>query len=144
MKGVWHGRGAEMLQLSGEVRQEDFFKLCDNINPATGEHLTARTDADRRVMTDLTFDVPKSVSAGADGRHGGKAMHASCVRSANRCAKRWPKSKPNVQTRVRKGRSERGPRNRQHDLGGAHSPHDEAGGWTIPDLTPASRPRDRF
>ena len=42
MKGVWHGRGAEMLQLSGEVKQDDFFKLCDNINPATGERLTPR------------------------------------------------------------------------------------------------------
>ena len=62
MKGVWHGRGAEMVQLSGEVRQEDFFALCDNINPQTGERLTARTDADRRVMTDFTFDVPKSVT----------------------------------------------------------------------------------
>jgi conjugative relaxase-like TrwC/TraI family protein len=62
LKGVWHGRGAEKLHLSGEVRQEDFFRLCDNINPSTGERLTARTDADRRVMTDLTFDVPKSVT----------------------------------------------------------------------------------
>ena len=62
MKGVWHGRGAGMLQLAGEVKQDDFFRLCDNLNPSTGERLTARTDADRRVMTDLTFDVPKSVS----------------------------------------------------------------------------------
>ena len=62
MKGVWHGRGAEMLQLSGEVKQEDFFKLCDNMNPATGERLTARNGCDRRVMTDFTFDVPKSVT----------------------------------------------------------------------------------
>ncbi|MBV9506222.1 MAG: relaxase domain-containing protein [Acidobacteriia bacterium] len=72
MKGLWHGRGADMLRLSGEVRQEDFFKLCDNINPVTGERLTMRNDIDRRVMTDLTFDVPKSVTLayelGGDGR----------------------------------------------------------------------------
>src|SRR3984957_8562669 len=61
MKGVWHGRGAEMLQLSGEVRQEDFFRLCDNLTP-DGEQLTLRNKDDRRVMTDLTFDVPKSVT----------------------------------------------------------------------------------
>src|SRR5580698_5429087 len=59
MKGVWHGKSAQMLRLSGEVNQEDFFKLCDNINPATGEKLTARTKDDRRVMTDFTFDAPK-------------------------------------------------------------------------------------
>src|ERR1035438_3704243 len=69
MKGVWHGRGAEMLQLSGEVKQENFFKLCDNVNPATGERLTARTDVDRRVMTDLTFDVPKSVTLARSEEH---------------------------------------------------------------------------
>ena len=40
MKGIWHGRGAAMLGLSGEVTQADFFKLCDNVNPKTGEQLT--------------------------------------------------------------------------------------------------------
>jgi conjugative relaxase-like TrwC/TraI family protein len=62
MKGIWHGRGAEMLNLSGEVRQEDYYRLCDNINPATGEQLTPRTKDDRRVLTDFTFDAPKGVS----------------------------------------------------------------------------------
>jgi conjugative relaxase-like TrwC/TraI family protein len=62
VKGVWHGRGAEMLQLSGEVAQDDFFRLCDNLNPQTGEQLTPRTKDDRRVLTDLTFDAPKSVT----------------------------------------------------------------------------------
>src|SRR5580658_2574446 len=61
MKGVWHGRGAEMLQLSGEVNQEDFFRLCDNLTP-DGKQLTPRNKDDRRVLTDITFDVPKSVT----------------------------------------------------------------------------------
>jgi conjugative relaxase-like TrwC/TraI family protein len=72
MKGLWHGRGAEMLNLSGEVAQEDFFALCDNRNPASGEQLTPRLREDRRVMTDITFDAPKSVTLayelGADER----------------------------------------------------------------------------
>jgi conjugative relaxase-like TrwC/TraI family protein len=62
MKGIWHGRGAEMLHLSGEVAHDEFLKLCDNINPATGEQLTARMKDDRRVLTDFTFDAPKSVT----------------------------------------------------------------------------------
>lgn len=62
MKGLWHGRGAAMLHLSGEVAPDDFLKLCDNVNPATGEQLTARMKNDRRVLTDITFDAPKSVS----------------------------------------------------------------------------------
>lgn len=61
MKGVWHGRGAEMLGLRGEVRQQDYYRLCDNLTPE-GKPLTPRTKGDRRVLTDFTFDTPKSVS----------------------------------------------------------------------------------
>src|ERR1700722_21020963 len=61
LKGVWHGKAAEMLRLSGEVKQEDFFRLCDNLTP-DGKQLTPRTKEDRRAMTDFTFDAPKSVS----------------------------------------------------------------------------------
>jgi conjugative relaxase-like TrwC/TraI family protein len=98
MKGVWHGRGAEMLQLSGEVKQEDFFKLCDNINPATGERLTARTDDDRRVMTDLTFDVPKSVTLAYE--LGGDERILNAFRQSLR--ETMGEIEANVQTRVRK------------------------------------------
>ena len=62
LKGIWHGRGAEMLGISGEVNQKDYFRLCDNINPKTGEQLTPRTKEDRRVLMDFTFDAPKSVT----------------------------------------------------------------------------------
>jgi conjugative relaxase-like TrwC/TraI family protein len=60
--GEWHGRGAKLLGLSGTVDKEDYFRLCENINPVTHEPLTARTKADRRVLYDFTFDAPKSVT----------------------------------------------------------------------------------
>ena len=104
MKGVWHGRGAEMLQLSGEVRQEDFFKLCDNINPATGERLTARTDADRRVLTDITLDTPKSVSEAATiGGHGGKGDARILPLVRESVVETMDEIEQDAKTRVRKG-----------------------------------------
>src|SRR5271170_6212386 len=60
--GQWHGRGAELLGLSGTVDKDSYFRLCENINPATGEQLTPRVKADRRVLYDFTFDAPKSVT----------------------------------------------------------------------------------
>jgi len=60
--GEWHGRGAEMLGLSGRVDKDSFFRLCENLNPVTGTPLTVRTKAERRCLYDLTFDVPKTVS----------------------------------------------------------------------------------
>lgn len=62
LAGQWHGLGAELLGLSGEVKQEDFFALCDNRNPVTGDQLTPRTKEGRRVLYDFTFDTPKAVS----------------------------------------------------------------------------------
>jgi len=97
MKGVWHGRGAEMLQLSGEVRQDDFFRLCDNLTP-DGKKLTARTDADRRVMTDITFDVPKSVTLALE--LGGDDRILPAFRESIR--ETMAEMEANVQTRVRK------------------------------------------
>src|ERR1019366_10414887 len=43
MPGQWHGLGAELLGLKGEVKREDYFKLCDNVNPESGQSLTQNT-----------------------------------------------------------------------------------------------------
>lgn len=59
--GAWHGKGAEQLRLSGEVKPEDFEALLENKQP-DGTPLTARTVTNRRPGYDFTFDVPKSVS----------------------------------------------------------------------------------
>ena len=60
--GHWHGRGAELLGLSGQVDKDSYFRLCENIDPRTGEQLTPRTKAERRVLYDFTFNAPKSVT----------------------------------------------------------------------------------
>jgi conjugative relaxase-like TrwC/TraI family protein len=62
MVGAWGGKAAERLDLHGEVLQHHFERLCDNRHPFTGERLTARMRANRRVGYDFTFDVCKSVS----------------------------------------------------------------------------------
>ncbi len=60
--GFWRGKGAAMLGLTGTVEHDDWDRLCDNLRPDTGEPLTVRRKADRRVGYDLNFHAPKSVS----------------------------------------------------------------------------------
>jgi conjugative relaxase-like TrwC/TraI family protein len=60
--GLWGGKGASRLGLEGTVDKFSFERLCDNLHPMTGEPLTVRTRAERRVGYDFTFSVPKSVS----------------------------------------------------------------------------------
>ncbi|MFL5241535.1 MAG: MobF family relaxase [Gemmataceae bacterium] len=60
--GLWGGKGALMLGLSGTVDQFAFERLCDNLDPRTGDPLTVRTRTERTVGYDFTFSVPKSVS----------------------------------------------------------------------------------
>ncbi|MGD9691415.1 MAG: MobF family relaxase [Phycisphaerales bacterium] len=60
--GVWRGRAAAMLGLTGEIRQPDWDALCDNRDPRSGERLTARTRGMRRVGYDFSFNPPKSLS----------------------------------------------------------------------------------
>jgi conjugative relaxase-like TrwC/TraI family protein len=60
--GSWHGRGAQLLGLHGQVDKKSYFRLCENVNPVTGEQLTPRVKAVRRVLYDFTFDAPKSVT----------------------------------------------------------------------------------
>jgi len=60
--GLWGGRAAQMLGLSGQVDQASYFALCDNLDPRTGEQLTPRQKANSRPGFDFTFSAPKSVS----------------------------------------------------------------------------------
>ena len=60
--GSWGGIGAFRLGLEGTVDKASFERLCDNLDPRTGEPLTVRTRTERRVGYDFTFSVPKSVS----------------------------------------------------------------------------------
>jgi TrwC relaxase len=63
--GEWFGLGGERLGLSGKVRADEFIRLCENQNPATGETLTQRLNttrvedgkkaANRRIFYDFTF-----------------------------------------------------------------------------------------
>ena len=58
--GLWGGKLAERMGLSGVVDQATFDLLCDNIDPRTGERLTIR--AKDRVGYDFTFSGPKGFS----------------------------------------------------------------------------------
>src|SRR5713101_2941983 len=60
--GSWGGKGASRLGLEGTVDKFSFERLCDNLDPRSGEPLTVRTRTERRVGYDFTFSVPKSVS----------------------------------------------------------------------------------
>ncbi|MBI3463501.1 MAG: relaxase domain-containing protein [Planctomycetes bacterium] len=60
--GLWGGKGASRLGRSGTVDKFSFERLCDNLDPKTGEPLTVRTRLERTVGYDFTFSVPKSVS----------------------------------------------------------------------------------
>jgi conjugative relaxase-like TrwC/TraI family protein len=78
--GQWLGKGAESLHLAGTVQRDEFLRLCDNLDPRTGQRLTQRLKttrtvagdagevhevANRRVFYDFTFSPPKSVSIAA-------------------------------------------------------------------------------
>ncbi len=76
--GVWGGRGAARLGLSGVVEQRQFDDLCDNKNPnsPSGEHLTPRTKTARRVGYDINFHCPKSVSLYFEMTNDGRVLAA--------------------------------------------------------------------
>lgn len=59
---VWYGKGAERLGLRGEVQAEQFTRLCDGQHPETGEKLTVREKANRRVCFFAQISAPKDVS----------------------------------------------------------------------------------
>nr|WP_321485598.1 MobF family relaxase [uncultured Draconibacterium sp.] len=60
--GQFHGKVADRLGLTGAIEKNDFYRLCENINPKTGEKLTPRNKTNRTVGYDINFHCPKSVS----------------------------------------------------------------------------------
>src|ERR1700677_1249721 len=60
--GNWGGRGAERMGLDGKVALEAFNRLCDNLDPASGDKLTVRNKSNRTVGYDFNFNAPKGVS----------------------------------------------------------------------------------
>lgn len=61
--GIWGGKTAQMLGLEGKIRESDFQALCDNLDPRSGQQLTARHDANRRTVGyDFNWHVPKGVT----------------------------------------------------------------------------------
>ena len=47
VQGEWHGQGAELLGLRGEVTREQFEAVREGLHPETGEFLRPRHSADR-------------------------------------------------------------------------------------------------
>lgn len=60
--GVWTGKLLERLEISGTVQQRHFDRMCDHLHPFLDTSLTPRKKHNRRVATDISFHVPKSVS----------------------------------------------------------------------------------
>ncbi len=60
--GRWTGRGAVLLELSGELNAEALKAMMDGKNPASGERLANRTGHCSTAAVDMTFSAPKSVS----------------------------------------------------------------------------------
>lgn len=62
-RGRWHGRGAELLGLRGEVRDEDFLDIMAGVHPGSGGALLGRAYGESSVRGfDITANAPKSVS----------------------------------------------------------------------------------
>ena len=62
MPGFWHGKLAEKLSLSGQIKEADFRKLVEGIDPNSNDFLTISRKENRRIGYDVNFHVPKSVS----------------------------------------------------------------------------------
>lgn len=61
-QGIWTGKLAERLGLSGVVQKKHYDRMCDHFHPRKDEPLTARRNLSRRVGTQLVFTLPKSIS----------------------------------------------------------------------------------
>lgn len=61
-QGIWTGKLAERLGLSGVVQKEHYDRMCDHFHPLKDKPLTARRNLSRRVGTQIVFTLPKSIS----------------------------------------------------------------------------------
>lgn len=62
-EGMWQGRAAEALGLTGPVSRDDFSALATGMNPQREETLVASgPGGEHRAGVDVTFSAPKSVS----------------------------------------------------------------------------------
>ena len=100
--GSWGGKGAARLGLEGTVDKLSFDRLCDNLDPRTGEPLTVRTRAERTVGYDFTFSVPKSVSL-LYAMSGDQAILDAFRGAVDETMREM---EAEMQTRVRKGRQD--------------------------------------
>jgi conjugative relaxase-like TrwC/TraI family protein len=101
--GTWGGKLSGLLGLRGTVDRAGFERLCDNLHPGTGDRLTLRTNAKRRVGYDFVWSAPKSFSvleamAGQDDRQALLDAFESSVRETME-----EDVEPDMMTRVRKG-----------------------------------------
>jgi conjugative relaxase-like TrwC/TraI family protein len=139
VEGKWHGRGAELLGLKGDVTSEDFEAVRQGLDPQTGEFLRQRHGADRiasngeeqskaRSLYDMTFSAPKSVSVmaivGGDERL--VAAHRTAVREALEEAEKYSA------TRVRLAGLNEKSSHRKLGRGFLHSRHESSARSSAP------------
>lgn len=62
LAGRWRGHGAALLGLNGAIHQREWDRLCQNRDPRSGNTLTSRLKANRRVGYDFNFRAPKGLS----------------------------------------------------------------------------------
>jgi conjugative relaxase-like TrwC/TraI family protein len=106
--GQWIGKGATLLNLEGNVREESFFNLVNGLHPETGDKLVQRLnsvrhtetgqESNRRYFYDVCLSPPKSVSiAGLLEDPRVFQIHNRCVEQAIGLLETY------AATRVRKG-----------------------------------------
>ena len=117
--GSWGGKGASRLGLEGMVDRFSFERLCDNLNPRTGEPLTVRTRSERTVGYDFTFSVPKSVSL-LYAMSGDQDILGAFRAAVNETMREMGSGDENPRPQRPPGH---GPHHGQHGLGGIHPHH---------------------
>ncbi len=60
--GMWRGRAAAELGLTGAVQREQLLRVLDGEHPLTGQPLGTKHAMSKNVAFDVTYSVPKSVS----------------------------------------------------------------------------------